>query len=78
MSLRFSRLSTGDVAESVDAMVSKTIGITSRVGSSPTLPIQTVTLGQFFEIDVMILSYLFSDHRPLTADHCYEDASHQL
>ena len=30
---------SGEVAEQVDAMVSKTIGINSRVGSSPTLPI---------------------------------------
>ena len=35
----FGHKSPGEVAEQVDAMVSKTIGINSRVGSSPTLPI---------------------------------------
>lgn len=41
MTLSLKRLadSKGEVAEQVDAMVSKTIWINSSVGSSPTLPI---------------------------------------
>jgi hypothetical protein len=49
----------GEVAEQVDAMVSKTIWINSSVGSSPTLPINYS--GQW-----SVVSQNFADNRPLT------------
>jgi hypothetical protein len=39
---------SGDVAELADAKVSKTFGITSRVGSIPTIPIR-LDLDQLLE-----------------------------
>ena len=64
----FSRLESnlfnpGDVAELADAKVSKTFGITSRVGSIPTIPITPSQIYSGLQLDAATQAKLVCQYR---------------